>query len=72
MCGRYVLGISPEELADFFELSEIRLSYQPRFNVAPTTLIPVIRRGKAGFAKPSRCGGASFPPGLGQANVFRS
>ena len=48
MCGRYVLGISPEELADFFELSEIRLSYQPRFNVAPTTLIPVIRRGESG------------------------
>jgi putative SOS response-associated peptidase YedK len=48
MCGRYVLGISPEELADFFELSEIRLNYQPRFNVAPTTLIPVIRRGESG------------------------
>ena len=48
MCGRYVLGISPEDLADFFELSEIRLSYRPRFNVAPTTLIPVIRRDESG------------------------
>ena len=44
MCGRYVLGTSPEDLADFFELSEIRLSYRPRFNVAPTTSIPVVRQ----------------------------
>ena len=48
MCGRYVLGISPDDVADFFELSEIRLSYQPRFNVAPTTLIPVIKRDESG------------------------
>jgi putative SOS response-associated peptidase YedK len=48
MCGRYVLGISPEDLAGFFELSEIRLSYRPSFNVAPTTLIPVIRRDESG------------------------
>ncbi|MFZ0710355.1 MAG: SOS response-associated peptidase [Terrimicrobiaceae bacterium] len=48
MCGRYVLGIPPEDLAEFFELSEIRLSYRPRFNVAPTTPILVIKEGENG------------------------
>ena len=37
-----------KDLAEFFELSEIPASYRPRFNVAPTTPILVIKEGENG------------------------
>ena len=40
MCGRYTLT-QTEELGDFFEISDTRLP--PRFNVAPTQEVPVVR-----------------------------
>ena len=48
MCGRYVLAIPLEELGGFFELSETRLTYTPRYNIAPTASIAVVRRAGSG------------------------
>ena len=54
MCGRYTLTSSGEELAAHFEL-QASLELRPRFNVAPTQAVVVVRRadpqdtpGKAG------------------------
>lgn len=47
MCGRYTLFASPEEVARFFSLplSEVSsvLEQGPRYNIAPTTQVPVVR-----------------------------
>lgn len=43
MCGRFTLQISPELLAEIFHLSEVP-QFQPRYNIAPSQLIPVVRQ----------------------------
>ncbi|AGA91095.1 hypothetical protein Thimo_2358 [Thioflavicoccus mobilis 8321] len=42
MCGRYSLGVSPEDLQDFFDLDRIPDSV-PRYNIAPSTPVVAIR-----------------------------
>ena len=42
MCGRYTLTAFQEQLAEEFELVEADL-LRPRFNVAPTQFVPVVR-----------------------------
>ncbi len=42
MCGRYTLRASGERLAEAFGLSEVP-SLFPRYNIAPTQAVPVIR-----------------------------
>ncbi|MEP1086558.1 MAG: SOS response-associated peptidase family protein, partial [Algoriphagus sp.] len=41
MCGRYSLSKSKEELEKRFE-AEMLTDPKPRFNIAPTQLVPVI------------------------------
>jgi putative SOS response-associated peptidase YedK len=43
MCGRYVVTTPGEVLAEIFELDE-KPHLVPRFNVAPTQEVPVVRR----------------------------
>jgi len=43
MCGRFTFNLPPELLAEIFGLAEFP-SVVPRFNVAPTQPIPVIRQ----------------------------
>lgn len=43
MCGRYNLRATPRELAEFFELLREPDSLPPRYNIAPTTQVPIIR-----------------------------
>jgi len=43
MCGRFSFNIPPELLAEIFDLPESP-SISPRFNIAPTQLVPVIRQ----------------------------
>lgn len=43
MCGRYVNRLTGEVVASFFEVNDIRIEWNPRFNVAPTTTVPVVR-----------------------------
>jgi len=42
MCGRITLAVSANEIADFFQLSEIPV-LEPRYNIAPTQNVAVLR-----------------------------
>jgi len=45
MCGRFTLQIPPELLAEIFSLAETPMFLtSPRFNIAPTQAIPVVRQ----------------------------
>lgn len=43
MCGRFALYITPEELADFFGLPELPAQLAPRYNIAPTQPVGLVR-----------------------------
>ena len=43
MCGRATLTVSPDELRDIFDLVELPDDLAPRFNIAPSQPLPVIR-----------------------------
>jgi putative SOS response-associated peptidase YedK len=47
MCGRFALARSPEELTRVFDLAE-SADFAPRFNIAPTTNIAVVRQSPVG------------------------
>jgi len=47
MCGRYTLRASGETLAEQFKLSEAP-QLTPRYNIAPTQTVPVVRAGTGG------------------------
>jgi putative SOS response-associated peptidase YedK len=47
MCGRFALARRPEELTRVFDLAEVA-DCAPRYNIAPTTDIAVVRRSPAG------------------------
>ena len=51
MCGRYVISSSPEAIRATFGYGE-RPNFPPRYNVAPTQPVPVVRmvEGKRSFA----------------------
>lgn len=44
MCGRYTLHHTPEEVAERFEVEAINDLLSPRYNIAPSQLVPVIRQ----------------------------
>ncbi|MGF1546734.1 MAG: SOS response-associated peptidase [Thiotrichales bacterium] len=51
MCGRYNIATSSDALIVFFEIERLLVApeqLQPRFNVAPSQQVPVIRLGAAG------------------------
>lgn len=50
MCGRFYLASSPEELVRFFGVSDLSM-IQPRFNIAPSTPVAILR---AADRSPSR------------------
>jgi len=45
MCGRFALIVDASVLADVFDVDPPR-ELQPRFNIAPTQTIPIVRAGK--------------------------
>ena len=47
MCGRFTLGLSPLELVEVFELLREPVVI-PRFNIAPTQSVAVVRAGEEG------------------------
>jgi putative SOS response-associated peptidase YedK len=47
MCGRFTLAAPAAEIADFFEV-DARLNLRPRYNIAPTQEIPVVRAKEEG------------------------
>ncbi len=43
MCGRYLSLSSPEDLAERFDVDEVKLDRaEPRYNVAPSTSVPAV------------------------------
>lgn len=50
MCGRTSLKASPEEIAEAFGLREPP-DWTPRYNIAPTQPIPIVRMNRAGDAR---------------------
>ena len=51
MCGRYVIFSTPEAIRALFRYGE-QPNFPPRYNIAPTQPIPIVRRvdGKRSFA----------------------
>ena len=50
MCGRYSLHSNPDVIALLFGLSEVP-AYQPRYNIAPTAQVLIIRRNEAAMVR---------------------
>ncbi len=50
MCGRYVISLTLDQLAELFETQD-RPNFAPSWNAAPTQSLPVVRRGKDGEAR---------------------
>jgi putative SOS response-associated peptidase YedK len=44
MCGRYRLSRRAEAFAKYFHADYEGLDWKPRYNIAPTQLVPVIRQ----------------------------
>lgn len=53
MCGRYALTLPPEAVRRFFGYPE-RPNFPPRYNIAPTQPIAILRGGRDGQGGPSR------------------
>lgn len=47
MCGRYTLTVDASVLADLFELEPLT-ELRPRYNIAPTQPVPIVRSGAEG------------------------
>ena len=48
MCGRFVLNSRPEDVAHVFGVDEQPSLFDPRFNIAPSETVPVVRLGEHG------------------------
>lgn len=48
MCGRYTLSAEPALVAEHFGAASVPVELRPRYNIAPTQPVPVIRRDHAG------------------------
>lgn len=43
MCGRYTFKSRPKAIAEAFDLPEVPTHLEPRYNIAPTQAVPVVR-----------------------------
>lgn len=48
MCGRFVLTATPEEMATLFDLPEEPKQLAPRYNIAPTQPVAIVRTDRTG------------------------
>ncbi|MBZ5651457.1 MAG: SOS response-associated peptidase [Acidobacteriia bacterium] len=53
MCGRYRLSRRKELLAQHFSADFADMDWEPRYNIAPTQPVPVVRRGYTGTLRAS-------------------
>lgn len=51
VCGRFALSIDAETLARYFCLPELGVTIEPRYNIAPSQPVPVIRLDRDGERK---------------------
>ena len=61
MCGRFTQNYTWAEIHAFMSLLGVPRNLRPRYNIAPTTDIDVLRLDKEGKREWSRCAGAWFP-----------
>jgi putative SOS response-associated peptidase YedK len=47
MCGRFTLTLDPGELQETLNLGEITFEYTPRYNIAPTQPVAIVRDAQA-------------------------
>jgi len=75
LCGRYTLTVVQEQLAEEFDLMVSEL-IEPRYNIAPTQLAPVVRMMESDllsrWAPPSELGEAVLRPRLRSRTTRRS
>ena len=63
MCGRYTLKAPREAIAEAFDLADVP-QLLPRYNIAPTQTVPVVRLDRpSGAARSRSSSGASSRPG---------
>lgn len=48
MCGRYTLTTPEDELVEVFGVPPVEFEYQPRYNIAPTQVVPVVAEDEEG------------------------
>jgi putative SOS response-associated peptidase YedK len=48
MCGRFIQSYTWRELVELYRLTQPALNLRPRYNIAPTTAIDIVRPGDAG------------------------
>jgi putative SOS response-associated peptidase YedK len=48
MCGRYTLSAEPALVAEHFGVASVPAELKPRYNIAPSQPVPVVRRDGAG------------------------
>ncbi len=57
MCGRFTQSYTWAELVELYRLTQPARNLRPRFNIAPTTTIDVVRSAETGpELVPMRCG----------------
>lgn len=48
MCGRYALSTPPQVLAELLRIHSVLCELRPRYNIAPTQDVPVVRQARDG------------------------
>jgi len=48
MCGRYTLSVPLSNLIETFDVPHPEFEYEPRFNIAPTQVVPIIAQDEQG------------------------
>ena len=73
MCGRYTLAASAEELVEAFDVPSLMFELEPRYNIAPSQMAPVVavdRQGRrAGLLTWGLVPGWVAEPGAGIVNA---
>lgn len=68
MCGRYTLTVDASVLAQLFELEPLT-DLRPRFNIAPTQPVPIVRSGDGGNREWSRARWGLIPSWAKDAKI---
>ena len=56
MCGRFTLHHDTEEIAQRFNIDNLTLSFQPRYNIAPTQPVAAVLQDKSRTLEPLHWG----------------
>lgn len=56
MCGRFTLILEPGDLQDEFDLGGVPEDYTPRYNIAPTQPVAIVRESKSRLVEMARWG----------------